>query len=272
VHWMRVGFVHGVMNTDNMSILGLTIDYGPYGWLEDYDPNWTPNTTDASGRRYRFGNQAQIAQWNLFQLANAIYPLIEDAAPLRKILNDYAELYDQKWQAMRAKKLGLNDYNPATDQALNKELHEVLQLVETDMTIFYRNLADIDCEDIQLSDKELLAPLMDAYYAPDALSTADKTRICNWLRLYQQRVAEDGTSNMLRRQKMNKINPKYVLRNYMAQLAIDKAELGDFSLVNELLALLRQPYAEQPEMAHFAVKRPDWARARAGCSMLSCSS
>jgi uncharacterized protein YdiU (UPF0061 family) len=272
VHWMRVGFVHGVMNTDNMSILGLTIDYGPYGWLEDYDPNWTPNTTDASGRRYRFGNQAQIAQWNLFQLANAIYPLIDDAAPLRKILNDYAELYDQKWQAMRAKKLGLNNYNAETDQALNKELHEVLQLVETDMTIFYRNLADIDCENIQLSDKELMAPLMDAYYAPDALSTEDKTRTCNWLRLYQQRVAKDGTLNVIRRQKMNHINPKYVLRNYMAQLAIDKAELGDFSLVNELLALLRQPYAEQPDMAHFAVKRPDWARDRAGCSMLSCSS
>tara|TARA_R110001606_G_scaffold11354_6_gene49293 strand:- start:3351 stop:4952 length:1602 start_codon:yes stop_codon:yes gene_type:complete len=272
VHWMRVGFVHGVMNTDNMSILGLTIDYGPYGWLEDYNPNWTPNTTDASGRRYRFGNQAQIAQWNLFQLANAIYPLIEEAEPLRKILNDYAELYEHKWQSMRAKKLGLKSHNPATDQALNKELHEVLQLVETDMTIFYRKLADVDCENSQLSDKELIAPLMDAYYAPDALSADDKMRTCNWLRLYQQRVAEDGTSNVIRRQNMNVINPKYVLRNYMAQLAIDKAELGDFSLVNELLALLRQPYAEQADMAHFAVKRPDWARDRAGCSMLSCSS
>lgn len=272
VHWMRVGFVHGVMNTDNMSILGLTIDYGPYGWLEDYEPNWTPNTTDASGRRYRFGNQAQVAQWNLFQLANAIYPLIEEAEPLRNILNDYAELYDQKWQFMRAKKLGLNTYNAVTDHALNTELHEVLQLVETDMTIFYRKLADVDCENLQLSDAELLAPLMDAYYAPDALSAADKTRTCNWLRQYQQRVVVDSTSNLIRRQRMNNINPKYVLRNYMAQLAIDKAELGDFSLVNELLELLRQPYAEQADMAHFAVKRPDWARDRAGCSMLSCSS
>ncbi|HEC60519.1 hypothetical protein LCGC14_0957020 [marine sediment metagenome] len=272
VHWMRVGFVHGVMNTDNMSILGLTIDYGPYGWLEDYDPNWTPNTTDASGRRYRFGHQGQVAQWNLFQLANAIYPLIEQAEPLRKILNDYAELYEQKWQTMRTKKLGFNSYNAVTDDALNTELHEVLQLVETDMTIFYRKLADVDCENLHLSDAELLAPLMDAYYAPDALSTADKTRTCNWLRQYQQRVADDGTSNLIRRQRMNEINPKYVLRNYMAQLAIDKAELDDFSLVNELLELLRKPYDEQVDMAHFAVKRPDWARDRAGCSMLSCSS
>ena len=272
VDWMRVGFVHGVMNTDNMSILGLTIDYGPYGWLEDYDPNWTPNTTDASGRRYRFGNQAQVAQWNLFQLANAIYPLIEEAEPLREILNNYVGLYDQKWQTMRAKKLGLKTYIEATDMPLNQELHEILQLVETDMTIFYRKLADVDCENIKLSDTELMTPLMEAYYAPDALSVEDKKRICLWLRQYQQRVTQDGTSNEQRQQDMNTINPKYVLRNYMAQLAIDKAELGDFSLVNELLELLRHPYDEQPELAHFAVKRPDWARNRAGCSMLSCSS
>ena len=272
VHWMRVGFVHGVMNTDNMSILGLTIDYGPYGWLEGYDPNWTPNTTDASGRRYRFGNQAQIGQWNLFQLANAIYPLIEEAEPLRKILNDYVELYDQKWQLMRAEKLGLSQSNPTADLDLNHELHKVLQLVETDMTIFYRKLADVDCENIKLSDNELLAPIMDAYYAPDALSFDDKTRTCNWLRQYQQRVFGDGISNKVRREKMNQVNPKYVFRNYMAQLAIDKAEQGDFSLVNELLELLRRPYDEQADMAVYATKRPDWARDRPGCSMLSCSS
>lgn len=272
VHWMRVGFVHGVMNTDNMSILGLTIDYGPYGWLEGYDPNWTPNTTDASSRRYRFGNQAQIAQWNLFQLANAIYPLIEDAEPLREVLNHYVGLYDQKWQSMRAEKLGLNEYNPITDSALNHELHDILQLVETDMTIFYRKLADIDCDNTHLSDEELIAPIMEAYYAPDALKTDDKTRICKWLRQYQQRVVQDNITNETRRLKMNQVNPKYVLRNYMAQLAIDKAEQGDYSLVNELLELLRHPYDEQSDMAHYAVKRPDWARDRAGCSMLSCSS
>jgi uncharacterized protein YdiU (UPF0061 family) len=273
VHWMRVGFVHGVMNTDNMSILGLTIDYGPYGWLEVYDPNWTPNTTDASGRRYRFGNQAQIGQWNLFQLANAIYPLIDQAEPLRQILNDYVELYDQKWQLMRAEKLGLSQSKANNaDLDLNHELHKVLQLVETDMTIFYRKLADVDCENIDLSDNELIAPIMEAYYAPEALSKDVKIRICNWLRQYQQRVIDDGISNPVRRDKMNKVNPKYVFRNYMAQLAIDKAEQGDFSLVDELLELLRRPYDEQADMATYALKRPDWARDRPGCSMLSCSS
>ncbi|MFW5451447.1 MAG: protein adenylyltransferase SelO [Methylophagaceae bacterium] len=269
VHWMRIGFVHGVMNTDNMSILGLTIDYGPYGWLENYDPDWTPNTTDAQGRRYRFGNQSQIAQWNLFQLANAIYPLIEQAEPLRAILNNYVGLYTQKWQNMRAQKLGLNAYG---DEHLHQQLHEVLQLVETDMTIFYRKLADINTEQFNQSDQQLMAPLMEAYYNPDELTPSNISQICNWLRDYQNRVHREELSDKTRRVRMNKVNPKYVLRNYMAQLAIDKAELGDNSLVNELLELLRRPYDEQEDREHFAVKRPDWARHRAGCSMLSCSS
>ena len=272
VHWMRVGFVHGVMNTDNMSILGLTIDYGPYGWLEGYDPNWTPNTTDASGRRYRFGNQSQIAQWNLFQLANALYPLIEQAEPLRDIINNYTDLYTEKWQIMRSQKLGLKEFVAKVDNKLNTELHEVLQLAETDMTIFYRKLADMNTDTLQQTDDELIAPLMDAYYSPEALTRDDKIRICNWLRHYQQRVDQDGTPDNIRRQAMNAVNPKYVLRNYIAQLATDKAEQGDSSLVNELLELLRRPYDEQVEMEHFAAKRPEWARHRAGCSMLSCSS
>lgn len=272
VHWMRVGFVHGVMNTDNMSILGLTIDYGPYGWLEGYDPDWTPNTTDASGRRYRFGNQAQIAQWNLFQLANAIYPLIEQAEPLREILSDYALNYTKKWQAMRVHKLGLSNYIADSDETLLQSLHDLLQLTETDMTIFYRRLADVTCENLHLSDDKLMAPLIDAYYNVDALTAEIKTAICHWLRQYQQRVQQDGISDQQRRTKMNAVNPKYVLRNYLAQLAIDKAEQNDFSMVNELLALFRHPYDQQKDMEHYAVKRPDWARDRAGCSMLSCSS
>ncbi|PCJ32825.1 MAG: hypothetical protein COA90_01715 [Gammaproteobacteria bacterium] len=268
VDWMRVGFVHGVMNTDNMSILGLTIDYGPYGWLEDYDPTWTPNTTDASGRRYRFANQASIAQWNLAQLANALYPLIEQAAPLRKILSDYVPNYNQKISAMRAAKLGLIDYNHELYQGLDS----LLQLAETDMTIFYRRLANVDIENDTLNDAQLFAPLMEAYYSPEALSSEDKQQLYLWLRQYQQVVLSEGSSNDTRKENMNKVNPKYVLRNYLAQLAIDDAEKGDFSLVNTLLELLRHPYDEQAENETYATKRPDWARDRPGCSMLSCSS
>lgn len=271
VHWMRVGFVHGVMNTDNMSILGLTIDYGPYGWLEDYNPDWTPNTTDAARGRYRFGNQPQIALWNLAQLANAIYPLIGQAEPLEESLQLYGVCYKQGWQEMMAQKLGLKKFEPATDLALTDELERVLRLVETDMTIFYRKLVDLVPEEGQ-DDDSLIAPLLDAYYQPEELTESHQRQISAWLRSYLKRLAQDGLSSAERRQRMDAVNPKYVLRNYLAQLAIDKAEAGDHSLVNDLLEVMRQPYAEQPENEEFAQKRPEWARHRAGCSMLSCSS
>ena len=268
VHWMRVGFVHGVMNTDNMSILGLTIDYGPYGWLENYDPNWTPNTTDASGRRYRFGNQSNIAQWNLFQLANALYPLIEQAEPLREILNDYVTLYQQKVQQMRAQKLGLSRYN----ESLHQELHEVLQLVDTDMTLFYRHLSNIKTDNTEQSDQQLFAVINDAYYDVESISDHDMIRICAWLQQYRQQLTQENSSDTVRKKSMDAINPKYVLRNYLAQLATDDAEKGDFELIHTLLELFRHPYDEQPDMEKFAAKRPDWAKNRPGCSMLSCSS
>jgi serine/tyrosine/threonine adenylyltransferase len=273
IHWMRVGFVHGVMNTDNMSILGLTIDYGPYGWLEDYDPNWTPNTTDAGQRRYRYGQQPQIALWNLAQLGNALYPLVEDVDPLQNALNAYSKTFNVGWKAMMAQKLGLNAFEPTTDDELFKELQAVLQLVETDMTIFYRQLARVERSFAQAADDEtLIAPLFDAYYDPEHLTGEQRAQIGNWLRRYLARVAQDGTPDAVRRERMHAVNPKYVLRNYLAQLAIDRAEQGDYTMIHDLLELLRRPYDEQPGRDAYAQKRPDWARHRAGCSMLSCSS
>ncbi|MEM7117361.1 MAG: YdiU family protein [Chloroflexota bacterium] len=274
-HWMRVGFVHGVMNTDNMSVLGLTIDYGPYGWLDNYDPTWTPNTTDARQRRYRFGNQPQIAQWNLAQLANAIVPLVGEVEPLQTAVNNYATQFTNSYQQMMADKLGLATYKPETDDDLIVNVQKILTLAETDMTIFYRRLADWPVEqlDTEQTDDALLAPLLDAYYVPEQLTAEVKTEIGNWLRAYRERILTEGEATISsRRERMNLVNPKYVLRNYMAQLAIDKAEIGDYSLVWELLDLMRRPYDEQPEREQFAIKRPDWARHRAGCSMLSCSS
>lgn len=271
VHWQRVGFVHGVMNTDNMSILGLTIDYGPYGWLENYDPNWTPNTTDAADRRYRFGNQPQIAFWNLGQLANAIYPLIEEVEPLQQAIDVYTETFECGRQNTVAAKLGLGAFDPATDDDLNTELLILLRTVETDMTIFYRKLAEL-VMDAELSNEALMAPLMEAYYVPEQLTDDYKARLGNWLKSYIKRVQNSGMDDDRRIKIMNAANPKYVLRNYLAQLAIDKAEQGDFSMVNDLLELLRHPYDEQPGKEEYALKRPDWARQRAGCSMLSCSS
>lgn len=281
VHWQRVGFVHGVMNTDNMSILGLTIDYGPYGWLEDFNPDWTPNTTDATNKRYRYDHQPQIGHWNLGQLANAIYPLIEDVEPLQQALKLYEERFDQGWHEMMSKKLGLDEYKPQSDNDLFSELLQILRLVETDMTIFFRKLADIDCLDLasdSFTNEELITPLIEAHYQEDLLNEPDQVmrgfikRIADWIRTYINRIRQNTTDDTTRRAAMNAINPKYVFRNYLAQLAIDKAEQGDFSMVEELLDLFRTPYDEQIDKEQYAKKRPEWARQRAGCSMLSCSS
>lgn len=265
-HWMRVGFVHGVMNTDNMSVLGLTIDYGPYGWLEDYDPDWTPNTTDAGTRRYRFGQQPAVAQWNLLQLANAIYPLVGEADPLNEALGGFAKRYAEAARSMTAAKLGLARFIPEHDEALSAELFALLGAVETDMTLFFRNLASVDPGD------PASEPLEEAYYQPSQLSAAYRQRLAAWLSGYARRVQLDGCPNEVRMERMNAVNPRFVLRNYLAQLAIDKAEAGDYSMIGELLSVLRDPYADQPGRESFAGKRPDWARHRPGCSMLSCSS
>ncbi len=275
VHWMRVGFVHGVMNTDNMSILGLTIDYGPYGWLEDYDPDWTPNTTDASGRRYRFAHQPRIALWNLVQLANAIYPVIGDVAPLQDALDAYTQTFEMGWRNMMAGKLGLAAFDPDTDGELANELHKLLALVETDMTIFFRNLAKVGASGESSGNRSappLPPALAEAYYRPEQLTPDYLARINRWLEQYLKRLQRDNLPHHDRREAMNAVNPRYVPRNYLAQLAVDKAEEGDFSLIHQLLEVLRRPYDEQPGKEEFAEKRPEWARHRPGCSMLSCSS
>lgn len=267
VHWQRVGFVHGVMNTDNMSILGLTIDYGPYGWLENYDPDWTPNTTDAQGRRYRFGNQPKIAYWNLVQLANAIYPLVRRAEPLEQALTAYTATFEQGRQAMMAKKLGLRNFDPLADETLTADLFKLLQSAETDMTLFFRGLANIGADG---SEAGFHALLENTGY--QTLTEENKALAAQWLQAYQSRLRQDARPDQERRAAMNAANPKYVLRNYLAQQAIDLADQGDFTMVWELLEVLRHPYHEQPEKERFAAKRPDWAKQRAGCSMLSCSS
>lgn len=273
VHWLRVGFVHGVMNTDNMSILGLTIDYGPYGWLEDYDPTWTPNTTDAHSRRYRYGNQPAIALWNLRKFANCLELLLSDGKKLADIHSAIRLSMGEKISDMLASKLGLKDFKAVHDADLLIELERVLQITETDMTLFYRGLADCDpSQDPSSSDEALIKPLMPAFYKPDELNDEKRYLIADWLRHYFKRLNEHSDSHDDRRARMNAVNPKYVLRNFMAQEAIDLAEKGDSGRIETLLDVLRHPYDDQPEYAEFAVKRPEWARHRPGCSMLSCSS
>ena len=267
IHWQRVGFVHGVMNTDNMSILGLTIDYGPYGWLEGFDFGWTPNTTDKQHKRYRYGNQPTIGLWNLYQLANALYPLIEEAAPLEKILEGYKSNFEKKSQDMMRAKLGLTSAKQ-TDINIIQSLENNLQATETDMTIFFRTLSSFKKE----QPEKGVELIQDAFYTPDTIKGNVLNNWKQWFADYAKRLEDETTSADERQKQMNKINPKYVLRNYMAQLAIDKADKGDVSLLEELYLMLKEPYLEQPKFEHWFAKRPEWARHKVGCSMLSCSS
>ncbi|MGZ8413002.1 MAG: protein adenylyltransferase SelO [Gemmatirosa sp.] len=279
VHWMRVGFVHGVMNTDNMSILGLTIDYGPYGWLDDFDPTWTPNTTDAGGRRYRYEQQPAIAQWNLVRLAETIAPLFASVAPLQAGIDRYAAVLTAEYDAMLAAKFGLPTLGDADapGRTLAGEALALLYAAEVDYTLFFRALGDIDAvpaDDPSPGSGQAMAALAllgDVFY-DDAKRDAHAAALADWLRRWHAAVHATGVPFAERRARMHAVNPRYVLRNYLAQQAIDAAEAGDGALVETLLEVMRRPYDDQPEHARFAARRPEWARDRAGCSMLSCSS
>jgi uncharacterized protein YdiU (UPF0061 family) len=271
--WTRVGFVHGVMNTDNMSILGLTIDYGPYGWLEGFDPMWTPNTTDAQGRRYRYGAQPQIAQWNLARFAGALLPLVDKAA-LEHGLAVYRDTFERESSRMTAEKLGLIALDREGDEQLVSDMFDVLQRAETDMTLFFRLLATVPVDGAADTavDTALIEPLRRAFYGEEAFESAHSARLAGWLRRYVARVRKDRLPAPERIARMNGANPKYVLRNYLAQLAIDALANGDASVMERLMAVLQRPYDDQPQHDDLAERRPEWARNRPGCSALSCSS
>jgi len=274
VHWMRVGFVHGVLNTDNMSILGLTIDYGPYGWLEVFDPGWTPNTTDAGQKRYRFGAQPGVVKWNLAQLAEALVPLT-DVALLETALASFDDHYQHQFQAMMMERLGWgalpDDGMCADDGALVNDLFALLTRTDTDYVLFMRQLALVPVV-TDVSDTDLLAALDDAWYQPEEVVGELRDEVVRWLRRWSERVLSGGLSHRERVARMNAVNPRFVLRNWMAQEVIDATEQGDMSLIHELLEVLRRPYEEQPGQERFAARRPEWARNKVGCSMLSCSS
>jgi uncharacterized protein YdiU (UPF0061 family) len=268
--WLRVGFVHGVMNTDNMSILGLTIDYGPYGWIEPFDPDWTPNITDASGRRYRFGNQLAVARWNLAQLGNALAPLVDDVEPLRRTIDRFAGEAASLHRHGSLRKLGLSGRRDTAsdDDDLLGSLHAMLVEIETDMPIWFRALGRAPVRDAEAA----IAAVRDAYYAPDDITAVQHAEIRGWLERYAARVAAEGIDEPERRRRMDAVNPRFVPRNYLVQQVIEATERGDRAALPELLDVLRRPYDDQPGRERFAEKRPEWARNRPGCSMLSCSS
>lgn len=261
--WMRVGFVHGVLNTDNMSITGLTIDYGPYGWIEDYDPGFTPNTSDRL-RRYRFGNQAAIALWNLTQLAQALAALFPTPDPLHAGLQIFTDTYAQSERENACRKLGLPD-NHAAALPLMQRIHSWFFDAQVDMTLFFRALSEHPADSLTPDT------FAHAYYREDKRLAHDAA-LRDWLDAYRAALRDSGENEAARRKRMLAANPRFILRNWLVQQAIEAAEQGDDRAVLTLLERLQTPYAAHPSDAQYVARRPDWAQDRAGCSMLSCSS
>lgn len=264
--WMSVGFVHGVMNTDNMSILSETIDYGPYGWLEKYDLQWTPNTTDAEGKRYCYGNQPAIAQWNLARLANALMPLINDVEPLQKSLTGYNQAFHQHWNALLADKLGLVLQTLETNPLCYSQLVHVLSALQMDFNLFFDALTRIAQNDADIASQESIDALLACSYLP----APDAAELSSWLVLYKSLLEQSPQS--LRAEKMRAVNPVFILRNHLVQDVIDAAEQGEYQPLREIFTRLKTPYQNAEDDARWVKKCPPESMHRAGCSMLSCSS
>jgi serine/tyrosine/threonine adenylyltransferase len=264
VEWQRVGFVHGVMNTDNMSILGLTIDYGPYSFLDDYDPDFTPNTTDLPGRRYAFGKQPSIGYWNLGCLAGAILPLVEKDE-LVKVLETYKDIYWSKYYAMMGNKLGFDKIG-AADIEFISEFEKALATIKPDMTIFYQLLIDLPLS-IE-TEQDVEAHFKASLYG--SLEIAERNLLYNIIKTYLERINKNTIKRSVAQQLMRETNPRFILRNYLLHQAIEDLEQGNDQLFLKLQEAMQDPYSEKFD--EFFKIRPDWAAQKAGCSMLSCSS
>ena len=241
--WQAVGFAHGVMNTDNMSVLGLTIDYGPFGFMEAYDPDWICNHSD-SGGRYAFNRQPQIALWNLACFGNTLLEFVP-VQRAQAILEEFTPRYEQSWRRAMAEKLGLDDWRK-DDPGLIGDLLELLAKDRVDYPIFFRRLGETDPQ--QPRSVEQLRDLF-----------LHREQFDRWWRRYRTRLARQDATFAERRERMRRVNPKYVLRNYMAQIAIERAEQGDFSEVDRLLRIVQAPFDEHPDAEAYAGHPPSWA-------------
>ncbi|MBC7501686.1 MAG: YdiU family protein [Herminiimonas sp.] len=243
-NWQAVGFMHGVMNTDNMSILGLTLDYGPFGFMEAFDTQHICNHTDQQGR-YSYSMQPQIGQWNCYALGQALLPLIGDVEQTEAVLEAYKPQFAKHMNTLLRAKLGLTSDMP-DDETLFDAMFVIMQNSHVDFTSFFRRLGDL-----QLGDPGSDAPLRDLFI--------DRAAFDAWAVQYRARLVQEHSVDAQRKLAMNATNPKYVLRNYLAQTAIEKAQNKDFSEIATLLKVLQDPFAEQPEFSRYAALPPDWA-------------
>ncbi|MFL9834155.1 protein adenylyltransferase SelO [Chryseobacterium terrae] len=261
VEWFRVGFVHGVMNTDNMSILGLTIDYGPYSMMDEYDLNFTPNTTDLPGRRYAFGKQGQISQWNLWQLANALFPLIKDEKFLEETLNSYGNYFWEAHDKMLCRKFGFDNFKKE-DEEFFINWQGLMQELQFDYTLFFNLLEKLgEISDLKTEFQKISYGFLD---------DVKIKKLENFIQIYSVRLENNTISKEASLDLMKKSNPKFLLRNYLLYECIEEINNGKTVLLQKLTKALENPYEEIfPE---FSVKRPIDYEGIPGCSSLSCSS
>ncbi len=255
--WQAVGFCHGVMNTDNMSVLGLTLDYGPYGFMDAFEPDWICNHSDSAGR-YVYDQQPAVGLWNMGRFVQAILPLLDDdpdgAVKIgQDLIEHYRHSYDRAWMRRMRAKLGLVDERD-DDRALIEALLRIMAASHADFTRSFRMLGHVSAA-------------RDASGAPFVDEFADRQAAGRWLADWRARLGHDEARDDPRGERMRCTNPKYVLRNYLAQNAIDRAQDGDYSEIERLYTLLQRPFDEQPEQADYARLPPDWARGL----VLSCS-
>lgn len=249
-HWMAVGFMHGVMNTDNMSILGLTLDYGPFGFMEAFDAGHICNHSDHQGR-YTYRNQPHVAQWNLYCLAEAFLPLIKSPKQARAAIDEtYGMAFESSFERLMRAKLGLRT-GLDDDETFIGETFGLLQQHRPDFTLFFRTLSRLPGKVEGENSAKTDAALRDLFI--------DRTACDTWLATWRTRLAQTPWDDGERQAAMLAANPKYVLRNWLAEKAIRQAKTGDFSEVQRLLGCLRHPYAEQPEFEDYAALPPDWA-------------
>jgi uncharacterized protein YdiU (UPF0061 family) len=257
--WQGVGFCHGVLNTDNMSILGLTIDYGPYGFIDAFDVDHVCNHSDEHGR-YSYRMQPQIGHWNLYALGQALVPLTDDLDATKAAIDVYLEEYAQAIDEVFRAKLGLATARPDDGQLISGAI-DLLNANRTDWTRFWRLLAKLRS-----------VPSVPSEDAPVRDLVIDRAAFDAWATQYRQRLAAEGSDDTERAVRMNRVNPKYVLRNHLAETAIRKARGDDgprdFGEVARLLHILECPYDEQPEHEAYAAEPPEWAQSL----HLSCSS
>jgi uncharacterized protein YdiU (UPF0061 family) len=244
--WQAVGFMHGVMNTDNMSILGQTLDYGPFGFMEAFDPKHICNHTDRQGR-YSYAMQPQIGHWNCYALGQALLPLIGEVDATEAALAVYQPAFSEKMDQLLHNKLGLRTWQE-DDAGLFDSMFSLMQANHVDFTLFFRMLGDLRSD---ATAEVAGTPLRDQFL--------DRVAFDAWAETYRARLRGENSIDAERRLAMNGVNPRYVLRNYLAQVAIEQAQKKDFSEVARLLAVLERPFDEQPENAHYAALPPDWA-------------